>query len=204
MLTALLWILAAVPPIWVPADAVVDESVPPCKLFKMELPRHFADGKMGTSLEALNRDAIAIYEGTIVEIRSGFFARQPASLLVVAVDEELRSSAEYDATRGLYVYYPIADFVVGDTRFCSRALYNDYAPRPGDAVIVYAMHGPADEGRQTVYAESRDLFFQSADRFIAPRSLRFDPAVAGLRTLTDLREVVRRGSVRATTTIENE
>jgi hypothetical protein len=164
-----------------------ENEPPPCTLFAGERPRHWSDGKQGTSFEALVAGALAIYEGKVTAVAGGFFDGQPASLLKVDIVAELRSSAEFDTDGGVFVHYPTTEFVVGKQRFCARGGFNDYRPQVGDQVMIYALHSPVDARRKVVVAESRDLFFESKGSLISPQSLRTSLSEQQVRTLDDLR-----------------
>jgi len=121
---------------------------------------HRRDDRPRDSWEDLRRYARAIVSGQVVGIDQGFQGGLPMSLLEVEVDDIVRSSDDYAATRTLYVAYPYAVFAVGDKLFCRDEPRFAYRPQIGDHLLLFPSHLPRDRNARMLDVEPTEILAQ--------------------------------------------
>ncbi|HXU44277.1 MAG TPA: hypothetical protein VN783_02020 [Thermoanaerobaculia bacterium] len=126
--------------------------------------------KPNGSLEDLERHSLAIYVGTVEEIRPGFWSGIPYSLLAVKVTEVFRSSASI-ASDFVYVPVPTANFSLGGRRYCTDGT-RGYRPKLGDRALLFLYDPALDTAKSLVFPRFGETVFESA-----PGRLVFDPGL---------------------------
>lgn len=132
-----------------------------------ELCRHstvvdHAEGPKRDSLEDLQRHAIGIFDGKVVEITQGFLSGLPASILTVEVNEVIRSSPKIAAQPTLWVSYPYAAFAAGGGVFCRSEPRYTYRPRVGDRILLFPRSGPLDDDHRLLVPDPVEVVVEKA------------------------------------------
>lgn len=161
-------------PVWVPADAVVNdagefdfamlESLP---TGEAEIARHISRQAKATNapcvefgpvykepppglrpsrnLDELVTNAQAVLQGTVVDIEGGFFAGNPGLLLQVRVDERLKPSERFWTGPYVYVHYPVGEISFGSIRICKTDDRWPPPPTVGNRVLLFPFRVPFDD-----------------------------------------------------------
>ena len=125
------------------------------------------------SLKAL-ANAPAILEGAVIGRNVGFLAGTPGALLSIRVDVRSERENTFSVPDEVLVYYPEAEFSVGDRLYCVRPATHPARPRVGDRVVVFAYGPPVDATGRLLYVQaSKHLIFETPDgRLLPPAALR--------------------------------
>jgi hypothetical protein len=191
---------SSVPPLWVPAQAVIDErgDLRPALLslsafgrgrqyqewdttFRivpdsdcrevMAIPIACGGAsKPDHTVEHLFEHAIGIYHGRIVALSYGFYSGKAGVLFRAAPVEVLRGTDAIDLEHDLVIFHHYARFAVGGRKFCTGL---SRAPEVGDEFVVFAYHEPSDESGSIIYAGDR-IFFESPSGALETLSPKYD------------------------------
>lgn len=150
-------------------------------------------GERWQSLEQLATSAHVIYLGTVVGLAEGFFQGGVASLLTIRLDEVLCARSGHQPASEVYLYYPAAQFSIGELNFWKSNPVYPERPEVGDRILVADDRPPADAGSVTVLPHPDGIFIEpkaesgiavkSGIKAVTAKSLRLAEVVAELRAL---------------------
>jgi hypothetical protein len=131
--------------------------------------------------------------GTVTDVVYGFSVFGPSSLLEIRVDEWLKRSDKTAARSYIYLVYPVAEFEVGGYRFCKKETPQwGGEPRAGDEILLFPYQSPVDDVGQVFLPDPDDyeviLKRQGQSIISAPKSLKDDPDLLGVKDLVTLRK----------------
>ncbi len=151
---------------------------------------------VANSLAELARNSVAAFSGTLINRAAGFADGDPATLLQVRVDKVLKASPQFSVRNPgdlLYVAYPVAEFRVGNLKFCKSddTLLRE-VPKVGDKILVFPMSGPLNDDQNMAYVYSQELLVQGAsgDLGVPPR-WRKDPRIDKANTLSEIESMLK-------------
>ena len=158
------------------------------------------------TLAELSANAQAIVKGEIVQRTLGFFEDRPAALLTVRIDRQLHGDGSFTPQKDILVYYPDAEFRVGDETYCIRPATHPARPRVGDQILVFAYRAPIDTAGRLIYGQaSKHLVFETAaGQLVPPVALRRELEDARITTLDQLLERISNGNTRTFTPREKQ
>lgn len=146
-------------------------------------------------------NARTIIEGEVTGRTVGFFDGRPGALLSVRVERTVQREKAFFIPAEVLVYFPEADFTVGDESYCIRPATHPARPRIGDRIVVFAYGPPVDTTGRVLYVQaSMHLIFETADgRLLPPVALRKELALLGLGSIADVMGRLESDGLRVTT-----
>lgn len=138
-----------------------------------------------TSLDAMTRNAAAIYRTRIVALTPGFDMGNPSTVVTAQITSVLRHSNGFPSSGQVHILYPKASFVIGGTRYCNAGPIADFMPAVGDTMLIYSYDAPRDTTGSFLLTLPQQLVFGHGDKLFAARPIGNHPRFSGL-TLRDL------------------
>lgn len=133
--------------------------------------------------EAIRTNTKAAYVGQITQVTQGFLGRTPSSLLTIGKFDVVFLAPGFPSDGSVYVAFPTADFVVGQTRICNSGPIPPFSPAVGDRVLVMGDDSPIDSEGRYLPVVSNQLVFERNHQIYSSA-----PGLAN--TFKDLDEIV--------------
>lgn len=106
------------------------------------------------------REATSIFRARVVDTDTGFYFGQAGTLALLKPEDQLAGTAW---NRDLLFVAPVAEFVLGDRRICSRSELFDAPPSKGDHLVVVLSPGWVRSDFSILQATSDHIFVVSPE-----------------------------------------
>lgn len=157
------------------------------------LRKDFMDSRAAHDLQSLVEKSFGIIRGTVVDREVGFVDGDPATLLAVRVEENIKPSSEISSEGLLYVAYPVAEFTVDGVRICKSDPRLLAVPKEGDSILLLPLSRPLNAERNLIYPQSQEVIIEKRGGALdIPAKWAVDDTLRKASSLSEVGRIIKR------------